>query len=218
MCRNMTERETTDDTDSTDSRDTAHGSRITDLLFLRFHLSSLIPQNILCGFGRDLMLMCMIAVTTTWGEWRTETGPAGVVSCHLPSLANTPRAPFAIQHIHATAASDRKHLKAVQRYLDALLAGTPCPLPALVLPEGTAFQQQVWRELMRIPIGATATYGELARRIGKPNASRAVGSACGANPIPLFIPCHRVVGAQGGLGGFSSGLAWKRLLLALESA
>lgn len=163
------------------------------------------------------MLARMIKVKTTWGDWQIETMPAGVIAVDLPTLAKTPRSPFAIQHFGTTTSSDRTHLKAVQRYVDALLVGMPCPLPALVLPAGTHFQQQVWRGLMQIPVGATVTYGELARGIDKPNASRAVGAACGANPIPLFIPCHRVTAANGGLGGFLSGLPWKRLLLAREA-
>jgi O-6-methylguanine DNA methyltransferase len=68
----------------------------------------------------------------------------------------------------------------------------------------------------RIPPGGTLSYGEIANRIGKPGGARAVGNACGANPLPLFIPCHRVVAAGGGLGGFSSGTAWKTLLLERE--
>lgn len=80
---------------------------------------------------------------------------------------------------------------------------------------GTPFQLRVWAELARIPFGATITYGELARRIGSPNACRAVGTANGRNQLPIVVPCHRVV-ATGGLGGFGGGLAAKRILLDLE--
>jgi O-6-methylguanine DNA methyltransferase len=82
--------------------------------------------------------------------------------------------------------------------------------------EGTAFQQAVWRETLRIPYGRTITYAELARRIGRPGATRAVGQALGANPIPILIPCHRVVASDGSLGGYSGGLALKRWLLLRE--
>ncbi|HEY1757341.1 MAG TPA: methylated-DNA--[protein]-cysteine S-methyltransferase [Bryobacteraceae bacterium] len=85
-------------------------------------------------------------------------------------------------------------------------------------PEGTQFQLAVWRELQKIPFGQTISYGELARRIGKPKASRAVGSANGANQIPIVIPCHRVIAAGGKLGGFGGGLPVKEALLALEAA
>lgn len=81
---------------------------------------------------------------------------------------------------------------------------------------GTPFQRQVWEELRTVPPGQTLTYGELARRLGKPGAARAVGQALGANPLPLIIPCHRVTAAHGEPGGYSAGLARKRWLLAHE--
>ncbi len=81
---------------------------------------------------------------------------------------------------------------------------------------GTPFQRQVWEELRKVPPGRTLTYGELARRLGKPGAARAVGQALRANPLPLFIPCHRVTAAGGRLGGYSAGPERKRWLLALE--
>ncbi len=87
-----------------------------------------------------------------------------------------------------------------------------------VHPRGTAFQQAVWRVLRSIPAGRTLSYGEVARRVGRPSAARAVGMACGANPIALFIPCHRVIGADNGLTGFGGGLARKARLLAHERA
>jgi methylated-DNA-[protein]-cysteine S-methyltransferase len=86
-----------------------------------------------------------------------------------------------------------------------------------VTPAGTPFQRQVWTELQAIPYGERLSYGELARRIGKPTASRAVGAANGRNPIPIVIPCHRVVGSSGKLTGFAGGLDTKRALLDLES-
>jgi methylated-DNA-[protein]-cysteine S-methyltransferase len=81
---------------------------------------------------------------------------------------------------------------------------------------GTPFQLQVWQELQKIPWGRTISYQGLARRLEKPGAARAVGRACGANPIPLIVPCHRVIAANGALGGYSSGLPRKRWLLAHE--
>ena len=86
------------------------------------------------------------------------------------------------------------------------------------IPEGTPFQQTVWREISKIPRGSMITYKQLAERIGKPKAYRAVAAACGANPTPITIPCHRVVGSNGGLGGYSGegGVTRKRQLLADE--
>jgi len=83
-------------------------------------------------------------------------------------------------------------------------------------PEGTAFQQRVWRALLDIPYGETISYGELASRIGQRSASRAVGLANGSNPLPIVIPCHRVIGANGKLTGYGGGLPIKQQLLALE--
>lgn len=88
--------------------------------------------------------------------------------------------------------------------------------PQLSHLPGTTFQKKVWKALLRIPYGHTRTYKWLAQQVGSPKAVRAVGSACGKNPLPLLIPCHRVVTSSGTLGGFSSGLKWKEFLLALE--
>ena len=82
--------------------------------------------------------------------------------------------------------------------------------------EGTTFQRRVWQELREIPYGETWSYGQLARRIGNPNASRAVGLANGRNPISILVPCHRVIGADGSLTGYGGGLERKRWLLAHE--
>lgn len=82
---------------------------------------------------------------------------------------------------------------------------------------GTPFQLKVWRALLRIPYSETWSYADVAREIGSPNAARAVGSANGANPVAIIVPCHRVVASGGGLGGYSAGLDAKKKLLALES-
>jgi methylated-DNA-[protein]-cysteine S-methyltransferase len=102
------------------------------------------------------------------------------------------------------------------RQLRAWLAGELREFDLALAPQGPAFHQRVWRELCNIPYGETISYGELARRIGSPNASRAVGRANGANPIPIVIPCHRVIGSNGKLTGYGGGLPRKEFLLALE--
>jgi methylated-DNA-[protein]-cysteine S-methyltransferase len=107
----------------------------------------------------------------------------------------------------ATAAALRK----------ALAGHRPGKLPPLDWSSGTSFHQRVWAALQRIPPGQVQTYAQVAAAVGRPRAARAVGAACGANPIPVLVPCHRIVAANGGLGGFSAGLAWKRRLLQLES-
>jgi methylated-DNA-[protein]-cysteine S-methyltransferase len=96
-------------------------------------------------------------------------------------------------------------------------AGRRAEFDLPLAPQGTQFQLAVWRELQKVPYGQTISYGELARRIGNPKASRAVGSANGANQIPIVIPCHRVIAAGGKLGGFGGGLPVKEALLALEN-
>jgi methylated-DNA-[protein]-cysteine S-methyltransferase len=83
-------------------------------------------------------------------------------------------------------------------------------------PQGTPFQLAVWKCLTEIPYGETISYGELAKRVGNPKAARAVGAANGANPLPIVVPCHRVIGANGKLTGFGGGLPTKEKLLALE--
>lgn len=101
--------------------------------------------------------------------------------------------------------------------LAAYFAGDLTALDAIeVEARGTPFQEEVWAALRRIPPGATVTYGELAARLGRPGASRAVGRANGQNPVAIVVPCHRVVGAHGALAGYGGGLERKRWLLAHE--
>ncbi|MCW5892271.1 MAG: methylated-DNA--[protein]-cysteine S-methyltransferase [bacterium] len=115
--------------------------------------------------------------------------------------------------------ADGAAARAAARRVAAYFAGEPDALAALTLaPGGTPFQQRVWAAVRAIPAGATVTYGELARRAGVPGAVRAVGSANGANPIWLAIPCHRVLGSDGTLTGYGGGLARKRWLLVHEGA
>ena len=109
-------------------------------------------------------------------------------------------------------------LQPFRRQLDEYFAGQRRHFDLLLHPLGTPFQLAVWQELRRIPYGSTISYGELARRIRKPQAMRAVGAANGRNPLPIVVPCHRVIGADGSLTGFGGGLPTKRCLLALEHA
>jgi len=101
--------------------------------------------------------------------------------------------------------------------LKKILAGSePTGFPPLDWTGKTEFQKSVWRAMLKISPGKTKSYGEIAHAIGNPKAVRAVGGACGANPIPVLVPCHRVLAANNKLGGFSGGLDWKRKLLAGE--
>ena len=111
---------------------------------------------------------------------------------------------------------DPDGLSGLLEHLASSWAGSTADAPFPLDPAGTPFQKSVWDQLRRIPRGTTITYGELARRLGNPKATRAAAQACGANPILLLIPCHRVVGADGSLTGFAAGLERKRELLRQE--
>jgi methylated-DNA-[protein]-cysteine S-methyltransferase len=114
--------------------------------------------------------------------------------------------------------ADAAPLRTAITQLEEYFAGERRRFDLPLAPRGTEFQQRVWRALREIPYGNTISYGELARRIGKPSAPRAVGLANGANPLPIIVPCHRVIGTDGSLTGFGGGLPIKRRLLALEGA
>ncbi|MBI9020687.1 MAG: MGMT family protein [Verrucomicrobia bacterium] len=139
-----------------------------------------------------------LEIKTTWGPITLTLDGEKVAGCSLPLLKTAPHKEFAIDGFQT---------------LEDLVES----FPTIGNPAGTEFQKAVWREIKKIPRGQTRTYGEIAAAIGRPNAARAVGAACGANPLPLFVPCHRVV-AKNGLGGFGSGLPWKTLLLTTEGA
>jgi len=109
-----------------------------------------------------------------------------------------------------------KSLPELQRQFLSFIRGEASLARVPLDIRGTVFQRRVWRELQRIPRGATRTYAEIARAIGAPDAVRAVGSACGANPVALAVPCHRAVRTDGGLGGYAWGLQRKKRLLQLE--
>ena len=113
---------------------------------------------------------------------------------------------------------DPRPFRDLREQLAEYFAGRRRTFSLKLAPEGTEFQQSTWRALVEIPYGETVSYAELARRIGRPAASRAVGAANGANPLPIVVPCHRVIGADGSLTGFGGGLPIKRALLELEGA
>ncbi len=110
---------------------------------------------------------------------------------------------------------DKGPLKEAFKWLGGYFSGLIAPFPLPLDPDGTGFEKSVWKAIAAIPRGEVRTYGTIAESIGRPKASRAVGGACGRNPIPVIIPCHRVV-ASGGPGGYTGGLRIKRVLLAIE--
>jgi len=112
---------------------------------------------------------------------------------------------------------DPKRCRAAAAQLREYFAGRRREFDLDLAPYGTEFQLRVWRALRDIPFGSVRNYGDIARAIGQPNATRAVGQANGRNPLPIVIPCHRVIASDGSIGGYSCGLAVKHCLLALEN-
>ena len=162
--------------------------------------------------------MSRLVVHTTWGDIRVEADHGAIRSCRLPLLTSEPSRAFVLQRsvIQSDSPADRRALGTARTFLRKTFRGEKAKIPPLHGPEGTPFMQRVWRGLLGLKPGECVEYGELAQRIGRPRRARAVGQACKANPLPLFIPCHRVVPKNGALGGFSAGLPWKRLLLERE--
>ena len=107
-------------------------------------------------------------------------------------------------------------LQETEEQLNEYFAGARREFDLPLAPKGTAFQKAVWAEMTKIPYGEVRTYGQLAAALGKPKASRAVGSACHRNPLCIVVPCHRVIGADGSLTGYAEGLDIKEYLLELE--
>jgi O-6-methylguanine DNA methyltransferase len=151
------------------------------------------------------------AISTPDGIFTASFTERGLARLEFPSATPKPASTGQLT------AEQRAWLKTTTRAVLAILKGrAPAEYPPLDVSVGTEFQQQVWETLCRIGPGQTLGYGEIADLLGKPRASRAIGQACGANPIPLLIPCHRVRAASGKIGGFSGGLDWKRRLLERE--
>jgi len=120
-------------------------------------------------------------------------------------------------HPESATAEVPLELRPVAEQLRSYFAGELIAFDLTLAPAGTPFQRAVWAALDEIPYGETVGYGEIARRVGRPSAARAVGAACGRNPIPVVTPCHRVVGSSGALTGYAGGMERKRILLDLEA-
>ena len=152
------------------------------------------------------------AITTPHGTFLAHFTDHGLVRLGFPSQSK--------REVRSDELSEKQErwLKLTRAALAQLFAGEKLrDTPPHDESAGTDFQRAVWHSLRQIQAGQTRTYSQIAAAIGRPRAVRAVGTACGANPIPLLIPCHRVVAANG-LGGFSGGLAWKKRVLAAEAA
>lgn len=148
-----------------------------------------------------------------WSELDTPIGRVGLLSSERGlvkvALPNEPR---------ETAGMNPGRNEHAARQLTEYFAGARRTFDLALDPRGTPFQRAVWREVTAIPYGRTTTYGELARRLGTPRAHRAVGAVNGDNPLPIVVPCHRVVGSNGHLMGYAGGKSVKAFLLGLEGA
>lgn len=156
-----------------------------------------------------------LVIPTTEGDFVAHYSQNGLAKLEFPGTETGAAADIATSPANASQIS-RWHRLTTEALNDTLAGRTPRDLPPLDLSAGTDFQRRVWSALCRIAAGRTQSYAEVAVEIGNPRATRAVGGACGANPIPVLVPCHRVLAANRAIGGFSSGLGWKRKLLARE--
>jgi methylated-DNA-[protein]-cysteine S-methyltransferase len=168
------------------------------------HRTARVPQA-----GQGTGAIAYTYLETSIGSLLLSASDSGLDSVLFPTNGR-PAAPAPTWH------EDALLLQEPIRQLRAYFAGKLENFDLALAPQGTPFQQKVWDELCLIPYGETISYGELAKRIGNPNASRAVGLANGSNPIPIIIPCHRVIGSNGKLTGYGGGLHIKEKLLALE--
>jgi methylated-DNA-[protein]-cysteine S-methyltransferase len=155
------------------------------------------------------MSICYTQIASPLGLLLIAGDDSGLRHIMFPSEVQPP---FPNPAWHEDAAPLAETISQLESYFAGELESFTLPLA----PHGTPFQMEVWRRLCDIPYGQTISYGELARRIGNPKASRAVGLANGSNPIPIVIPCHRVIGSNGKLTGYGGGLPIKEKLLALE--
>jgi O-6-methylguanine DNA methyltransferase len=155
-----------------------------------------------------------LPLATPDGEFVAHYSRRGLCGLDFPSLGE--RRECATTAVRLPPGIRRWHALATEALARALQGEAPENLPPLDHSPGTEFQRRVWRVLRKIRPGQTRSYAEVAQEVGNPKGVRAVGGACGANPIPVFVPCHRVLAANHRLGGFSGGLDWKRRLLARE--
>ncbi|HTR41551.1 MAG TPA: methylated-DNA--[protein]-cysteine S-methyltransferase [Pseudomonadales bacterium] len=158
-------------------------------------------------------MISTFSISTPLGNFIAEYSENGLAGMSFPNAKDAPSGETARGKISPQV---RQWHRQTETALKKMLSGEkPANFPPLDL-KGTEFQKSVWREMLKIPYGKTKSYGEVAKAVGKPKAVRAVGGACGANSIPVLVPCHRVLAANNKIGGFGSGLGWKCKLLEIE--
>ncbi len=154
-------------------------------------------------------------IETEAGIFVAHFSPGGLAALEFPAPRKHVK-PSLFTAANSTPRLRQLHEQTGTALRQALAGELTAQLPPIDLSAGSAFQRRVWEVIRTIACGQTLTYTEIAAAIGRPKAVRAVGGACGANPVPVLVPCHRVLAVHGGLGGFSGGLDWKRTLLARE--
>ena len=154
----------------------------------------------------DAGALCYAAIDSPIGPLTLLGRGGSLVGIRFPDGEEAARPPRG-------AVENRSALEPAIRQLEEYFRGERRAFELPIAPQGSSFQKRVWEELLRIPFGETRSYGQIAEAIGLPDTARAVGAANGQNPIPIVIPCHRVIGASGALVGFGGGLDTKRWLL-----
>jgi O-6-methylguanine DNA methyltransferase len=157
-----------------------------------------------------------LIIPTPDGEFTARYSEAGLCSLRFPSGSKASKHARRTREMELPEHVRQWHILTEAALARSLSGRVPEWLPPVDLSAGSDFQQRVWRALLEIGWGRTKSYGVVAAAIGRPKAVRAVGGACGANPVPVLVPCHRVLAAKQKLGGFSGGLDWKRALLERE--
>jgi len=207
-------------------RHLANGSRVTDALFeagygsvSRFYESAAARLGMAArdyrARGKGMRIL-YTAFGTALGVVLVAATDRGVCSIKLGESPRKLRRLLAEEFSEAELVEDARALAGVRKSIADFLRGETSLARVPVDVRGTAFQRKVWEELRRIPRGETRSYAEIARAIGSPGAQRAVGSACGANPAAIIIPCHRALRSDGGLGGYAWGVERKKKLLEIE--
>lgn len=164
--------------------------------------------------GIDSTAVRRTTMASPIGTLAIDVGDDAVCAIYLPG-ARRPSGPRS-NDTGTNGAHRKGPLESAVRQLEEYFAGRRRSFDLPISLSGTDFQREVWESLAEIPYGSVISYAELATMVGRPSAFRAVGQANGANPIPIVLPCHRVVASGGGIGGYGGGLAMKRRLLALE--
>ena len=152
------------------------------------------------------------------GELEICSTSNGIVGINFASLIRTENIGKSASNIGESDNDNKSHSAITSQQLDEYFSGKRQEFKVDIELNGTDFQKKVWKAILEIPHGETLTYSQIAKKIGKPNAARAVGMACNKNPLLLVIPCHRVIGANGVLTGYAGGLIKKQWLLEHEKA